>query len=91
MSDTPITLTAQDQAPSWSAEALTPNGPAQLSSEQLKGQAYVIYFYSKDDTPGCTAEACSLRDNYQDLISQGYAPNRMVPPFFLILTWDGIK
>ncbi len=38
----------------------------------FKGQKVVLYFYPKDDTPGCTAEACSLRDNYKLLIKQGY-------------------
>lgn len=38
----------------------------------LKGKKVVLYFYPKDDTPGCTAEACNLRDNYQSLQSQGY-------------------
>lgn len=33
----------------------------------------MLYFYPKDDTPGCTAEACSLRDNYDALLAQGYA------------------
>jgi peroxiredoxin Q/BCP len=32
----------------------------------------VLYFYPKDDTPGCTAEACSLRDNYNSLLAKGY-------------------
>ena len=32
----------------------------------------VLYFYPKDDTPGCTAEACSLRDHYQSLLQAGY-------------------
>ncbi len=32
----------------------------------------VLYFYPKDDTPGCTAEACSLRDNYNSLLGKGY-------------------
>jgi peroxiredoxin Q/BCP len=32
----------------------------------------VLYFYPKDSTPGCTAEACNLRDNYELLLSQGY-------------------
>lgn len=35
-----------------------------FSSSALLGKKYVIYFYPKDDTPGCTAEACSIRDNY---------------------------
>lgn len=37
-----------------------------------KGKKVVLYFYPKDDTPGCTAEACNLRDNYQRFIDQGY-------------------
>jgi len=35
-----------------------------VSSKDLKGQKYIIYFYPKDNTPGCTKEACSIRDNY---------------------------
>lgn len=34
-----------------------------ISAKDLKGQAYIIYFYPKDDTPGCTTEACGFRDN----------------------------
>jgi peroxiredoxin Q/BCP len=44
-----------------------------LSIGHFIGKKLVLYFYPKDDTPGCTAEACSLRDNYQDLIAKGYA------------------
>jgi len=36
------------------------------------GKKVVLYFYPKDDTPGCTAEACNLRDNYERFIDQGY-------------------
>jgi len=36
------------------------------------GKKVVLYFYPKDDTPGCTAEACSLRDNYEELLKQGF-------------------
>lgn len=43
-----------------------------VSLEQLKGKKVVLYFYPKDDTPGCTAEACNLRDNYNALLKQGY-------------------
>jgi thioredoxin-dependent peroxiredoxin len=39
---------------------------------KLKGQKVVLYFYPKDQTPGCTAEACNLRDNYKLLIKQGF-------------------
>lgn len=38
----------------------------------FKGKKLVLYFYPKDDTPGCTAEACSLRDNYKVLQKAGY-------------------
>jgi peroxiredoxin Q/BCP len=37
------------------------------------GKKVVLYFYPKDNTPGCTAEACSLRDNYNELLKQGFA------------------
>lgn len=44
-----------------------------VSLEKYKGKKLVLYFYPKDDTPGCTAEACDLRDNYQRFIKAGYA------------------
>jgi peroxiredoxin Q/BCP len=47
------------------------NGNA-VSLSQYKGKKVVLYFYPKDDTPGCTAEACSLRDNYDSLTRSGY-------------------
>jgi len=37
------------------------------------GKKVVLYFYPKDNTPGCTAEACNLRDNHKDLINKGFA------------------
>ena len=37
-----------------------------------KGKKVVLYFYPKDNTPGCTAESCNLRDNYQELKAAGY-------------------
>ena len=40
--------------------------------KELKGKNVVLFFYPKDDTPGCTAEACSFRDNYQSLVGQGF-------------------
>jgi len=42
-----------------------------VSSESLRGTRYVLYFYPKDDTPGCTAQACSLRDNYDRVLATG--------------------
>ncbi len=38
----------------------------------FKGKKLALYFYPKDSTPGCTAEACSLRDNYEALKARGY-------------------
>ncbi len=38
----------------------------------LKGQKVVLYFYPKDNTPGCTAQACNLRDNYEALQKAGF-------------------
>ena len=37
-----------------------------------RGKKVVLYFYPKDNTPGCTAQACNLRDNYEELQKQGY-------------------
>jgi peroxiredoxin Q/BCP len=42
-----------------------------VSLSSLRGQRVVIYFYPKDDTPGCTKEACNFRDRWADLESQG--------------------
>ena len=38
----------------------------------MKGKKIILYFYPKDDTPGCTAESCNLRDNYSSLKRKGY-------------------
>lgn len=43
-----------------------------VSSEDLLGKKTIVYFYPKDNTPGCTAEACSLRDNYSELTLKGF-------------------
>ncbi len=43
-----------------------------VKSEDLVGKKTVIYFYPKDNTSGCTAEACSIRDNYDDFQKIGY-------------------
>jgi peroxiredoxin Q/BCP len=43
-----------------------------VSSKDLIGKKTVVYFYPKDNTSGCTAEACSIRDNYETLIAKGY-------------------
>jgi len=44
-----------------------------VSLEDFKGKKVILYFYPKDDTPGCTAEACNLKDNYESLLSRGFA------------------
>jgi thioredoxin-dependent peroxiredoxin len=41
--------------------------------KDYKGRKLILYFYPKDDTTGCTAEACNLRDNYDDLLKKEYA------------------
>jgi len=43
-----------------------------VTNESLKGKKTVLYFYPKDSTPGCTAEACDIRDNYNRFLSLGY-------------------
>lgn len=43
-----------------------------LTLSDFRGKKVVIYFYPKDNTPGCTAQACNLRDNYAELQKQGY-------------------
>lgn len=43
----------------------------EINSTSFKGKKIAIYFYPKDDTPGCTAQACSIRDNHSSLIKAG--------------------
>ncbi len=64
-----ITLKAGDPAPNF--EAKDQNGNT-ISLKDFKGKKLVLYFYPKDNTPGCTAESCNLRDNYTELQKQGY-------------------
>ena len=52
-------------------EVMDQNGN-KVTSDALIGKRTVIYFYPKDNTSGCTAEACNLRDNYQALVAKGY-------------------
>lgn len=58
-----------DKAPAFTAN--DQNGKS-VSLSDFKGKDVILYFYPKDDTPGCTAEACSFRDNYQSLVQQGF-------------------
>ena len=59
-----------DKAPEFTG--VNQNGDA-VSLSRYAGKKLVLYFYPKDDTPGCTAEACNLRDNYDKFLSKGYA------------------
>ena len=43
-----------------------------ISLSDYKGKKLILYFYPKDDTPGCTAEACNLRDNFSVLKKEGF-------------------
>lgn len=64
------TLGIGDKAPEFTGVDQD-NNP--ISLNQYKGKKVVLYFYPKDNTPGCTAEACDLRDNYERFIAEGYA------------------
>ncbi|MBC7615981.1 MAG: thioredoxin-dependent thiol peroxidase [Pedobacter sp.] len=57
-----------DQAPKFTSKDQNGNT---VSLDQFKGKRVVLYFYPKDNTPGCTAEACDFRDNYQGLAAKG--------------------
>lgn len=64
------TLKSGDQAPDFSLQ----NQDGQtISRADFQGQKLIIFFYPKADTPGCTAEACSLRDANAELKAQGFA------------------
>jgi peroxiredoxin Q/BCP len=64
-----IQLVEGISAPDFSG--INQNGET-ISLAGLKGKKLILYFYPKDDTPGCTAEACNLNDNYEFWISKGY-------------------
>ena len=58
-----MSVSEGDKAPAF---AMTTDGGGTVSLKDLKGQAVVLYFYPKDDTPGCTKEACAFRDLMPD-------------------------
>ncbi len=58
-----------DKAPAFSAN--DQNGHT-IRLEDFLGSKLIVYFYPKDSTPGCTAQACNLRDNYALLMEKGY-------------------
>ena len=59
-----MALQVGDTAPAYN---LADQDGKMHSSEELKGKTTLIYFYPKDETPGCTAQSCSLRDNFETL------------------------
>lgn len=61
-------LSVGDKAPDFTA---TTDGGETVSLKGLKGQKVVLYFYPKDNTPGCTTEACDFRDNYAAFQEKG--------------------
>jgi peroxiredoxin Q/BCP len=61
-------LAVGDRAP---LIALNDQNGVERRSDQLAGRALVLFFYPKDETPGCTAEACAFRDSYADLQTLG--------------------
>jgi len=64
-----MNLEIGNKAPDFSA----PNQKGETKTlADYSGKKLVLYFYPKDDTPGCTAEACNLRDNYTELLIQGF-------------------
>ena len=63
------TLKVGDKAPNFSAKNQDEND---VSLNDFKGKKLVLFFYPKASTPGCTAEACNLSDNYERFTAQGY-------------------
>ena len=67
--DSPVTRPQTGEvAPRFS---MTADDGALVTNDGLAGQRYVLYFYPKDDTPGCTTQACSLRDNWSRVTDTG--------------------
>ncbi len=61
-------LTAGQPAPDFTLPA---DDGSTVSLAALRGQTVVVYFYPKDDTPGCTTEACEIRDSWRDILATG--------------------
>ena len=64
-----ITLKEGDKAPA--IKAVNQHGET-IELKNFIGKKVILYFYPKDNTPGCTTEASNLRDNYQSLVQEGY-------------------
>jgi peroxiredoxin Q/BCP len=63
-----LKLKAGDAAPKFTVAT---NGGGKISLADYKGQNVILYFYPKDDTPGCTKEACAFRDHFTDFRKRG--------------------
>jgi peroxiredoxin Q/BCP len=59
---------AGDKAPAFN---LATDAGDMVSSDDLAGRRYVLYFYPKDDTPGCTRQACGMRDSFDRVVATG--------------------
>ena len=65
-----VTLKEGEKAPNF--KGIDQDGN-EIKLADFKGKNLILYFYPKDDTPGCVKEACNLRDNYKMWLSKGYA------------------
>lgn len=63
-----LSLNVGDPAPDFTAPA---SGGATVSLKDLRGKPVILYFYPKDDTPGCTKEACGFRDAFEEFRKRG--------------------
>jgi peroxiredoxin Q/BCP len=63
-----LKLKEGDKAPNFTAET---SGGGRVSLNDFAGKHVVLYFYPRDDTPGCTKEACAFRDAYQKFVDRG--------------------
>lgn len=68
-----MSLQPGDAAPDFRLPAVTRDGETALGLSDFKGRPLVLYFYPKDDTPGCTKEACDFRDLSADFAAKGAA------------------
>ena len=64
-----MTLSVGDTAPLFNCKN---QAGEEISLSALQGEKVILYFYPKDSTPGCTVQACNLRDNFDTLTTSGY-------------------
>jgi peroxiredoxin Q/BCP len=64
-----MALQVGDAAPKFAAKD---QDGKEVKLSDFEGKKVILYFYPKDDTPGCTAQACNLRDNYDAILNKGY-------------------